>query len=122
MVGKWPCQHLYGGWAPYIYQCDENGMCNHPECNPEEQDGYDIKCVEDRKNPGNNKYILNQYAKREINMDYIQISGDKKPCPECGSFYLKRGRCNKCHKKVLEGKQRASTQREYGSNEKGLVL
>ncbi|MBU2346699.1 MAG: hypothetical protein KJ888_21110, partial [Gammaproteobacteria bacterium] len=36
----WPCQHLYGGRPPFIYQgCDpDTGLCHHPECNPENDD------------------------------------------------------------------------------------
>jgi hypothetical protein len=36
----WPCQHLHGGVAPYIYQggCDcSTGLCNHEECKPTER-------------------------------------------------------------------------------------
>jgi hypothetical protein len=37
----WPCQHLHGGVAPYIYQggCDcSTGLCNHEECKPTKVD------------------------------------------------------------------------------------
>lgn len=37
MVGKYPCQQLHGGHPMYVkISVDEDGMCNHPECEPEE--------------------------------------------------------------------------------------
>jgi len=37
MIGQWPCQQLHGGVPPFVYQgVDEYGLCNHPECEPEE--------------------------------------------------------------------------------------
>ena len=36
-MGKYSCQQLHGGTGSAIYQ-DENAMCDHPECNPENDD------------------------------------------------------------------------------------
>jgi hypothetical protein len=38
-MGKYPCQDLHGGLPPFVNQSvDEYGMCNHEECNPENDD------------------------------------------------------------------------------------
>ncbi len=34
MIGKWPCQNLMGGTGAAIYAPDENGLCDHAECEP----------------------------------------------------------------------------------------
>ncbi len=34
MIGKYPCQNLFGGTGEAIYH-NVDGMCDHPECNPE---------------------------------------------------------------------------------------
>ena len=33
MIGKYPCQSLLGGTGEAIYH-NVDGMCDHPECNP----------------------------------------------------------------------------------------
>ena len=39
MVGKWPCQNLHGGHGQMVnYTVDEMGHCNHPECDPANDD------------------------------------------------------------------------------------
>ena len=50
MIENWPCQQLHGGWPPYIYTVDENGMCKHEECNPE----CKAFTVEEKKHEGKN--------------------------------------------------------------------
>ena len=35
--GLWPCQQLLGGGGSGIYS-NVDGMCNHPECNPANDD------------------------------------------------------------------------------------
>lgn len=31
---RWPCQDLHGGRHPFLTGVDDEGLCNHPECNP----------------------------------------------------------------------------------------
>ena len=41
MIGKYPCQQLYGGHPDIVkLSVDINGMCRHPECKPKE-----MKCT-----------------------------------------------------------------------------
>ena len=35
---EWPCQDLFGGWGAAI-RAHEDGLCSHPACKPEEEDG-----------------------------------------------------------------------------------
>lgn len=42
-IKKWPCQDLLGGKAEFL-NVDEYGFCNHPECNPVSEKGYDKGC------------------------------------------------------------------------------
>lgn len=37
LLKKYPCQQLLGGTGAAIYS-NEEGLCNHPECNPENDD------------------------------------------------------------------------------------
>jgi len=37
MNGKYPCQQLHGGTGEGIYH-NEDGLCIHPECNPDNRD------------------------------------------------------------------------------------
>ena len=37
MVGKYPCQQLFGGTGASV-RSNVDGFCNHPECNPENDD------------------------------------------------------------------------------------
>lgn len=36
MIKKYPCQNLLGGTGEAIYH-NVDGMCDHPECNPERE-------------------------------------------------------------------------------------
>lgn len=44
MENKYPCQQLLGGTGDSIYM-NIDGLCDHPECNPENDDRFNKKLV-----------------------------------------------------------------------------